>query len=162
MAATVWILAGVSSTTRMRSFMSAPSDPEGRRRALEQRLGLAEGVAFDVTLEFLEAIVSEQGTEQLPMRLERIGCAGIKFAQTFAHLSDPSLERLRIRRRGRRGRRRSLFAKRGTQTADQRPERVGEASTQGLDRTCVTSAGDLLFERRCGRLDGAGSEIARH
>src|SRR5262245_7498680 len=135
MAATVWMLAGVSSTTRMRSFMGRSLEAVGGGRALEQRLCLAEGVTLDVTFECREFVDSEQRTKLLAVAFENVGRSGIELGELGAHLSHELLERLGIGRRRRRrcagGRR--AFAQRGAQAGHQRSQFAGEALLEGLD-----------------------------
>src|SRR5262245_36245275 len=97
------MLAGVSSTTRMRSFMGASRDAACGRGALEQRVRLAEGIGLDVLLERLEVRSPEQGAEQLPIAVEDVGRGGVEVAQQLLHLRDPLLEEREVRgwRRGR-------------------------------------------------------------
>src|SRR2546428_9012626 len=100
MAATVWMLAGVSSTTRMRSFMSAALGSRGRSRALQQRLRFAEGVALHVSLEFRKIVPREERPERLAMGVQEVGRGGVELAQLLVHLRHEAFAGLRIDRRG--------------------------------------------------------------
>src|SRR6266542_5928469 len=130
MAATVWMLAGVSSTTRIRSFMSAALGPRGRSRAPQQRLRFAEGVALDVSLEFRKIVPREEGPERLAVGVQEVGRGGIELAQLLVHLRHEAFAGLRIDRRGRRAGGRRLVAERGTQSSEERFQLVGEALSQ--------------------------------
>src|SRR5262245_3499125 len=116
MAVTVWMLAGVSSTIRMRSFMSGSSHPVNGRGALEQCLRVPEGVALDVSLEFGQAVASEEESERLSIVLEEVGHRWIELGEVLAHLGDERLEGRRVHGRDwRRSGDGRLFAQQGTQ-----------------------------------------------
>src|SRR2546422_7526824 len=121
MAATVWMLAGVSSTTRMRSFMARSSDAVDGRRALEQRERFGEGIALDVLLEFSEVVAGQEEAERLAMAVQDVGGGRIEFAELCPHLRHERLERFGIlglwcRRRA--GERRRV-TQRGPHSADE-------------------------------------------
>src|SRR5262249_60112589 len=94
------------------------SEAVGGRRALEQRLGLGEGIPVDVLLEFSEVVVAQEEAEGLAMTVQDVGRGRVQLAELLTYLRDEGFESLRIRRRCRRGcrrRRRGVLAQRGPQ-----------------------------------------------
>src|SRR6266403_1864078 len=127
MAATVWMLAGVSSTTRMRSFIGAQEEAEGLAMTVQDvgrgRVELAE----------LLAHLRDESFESLRIRRRcRRGC--------------------RRRRPGERG----VLTQRGPQQAHQCVQLIIETLSQGLDPTGIATARDRVLEGRRRGLDGAG------
>src|SRR5437667_11172556 len=132
MAAMVWMLAGVSSTTRTRSFMSAALGSCGRSRALQQRLRLAEGVALHVSLEFCKIVPREERPERLAMGVQEVRRGGIELAQLLVHLRHEAFAGLRIDRRGpRRAGGRPPGADARAQPAEGRFQPLRDAPLQG-------------------------------
>src|SRR5215831_12669789 len=142
------MLAGVSSTTRIRSFMRS-SDASGGGSAIEQRLRVAERIALNMALERRKVVVSQERAERGTMAFEDVRRGGIELTEVLAHLDHDRLERLGIRRlRDGRGRRRHLDAERHAKTADQSFQIAGQPLPQGFDPPRVPAAGDRLLERR--------------
>src|SRR5256886_12541280 len=86
------------------------------RRALEQRLGLGEGIPVDVLLEFSEVVVAQEEAKGLAMTVQDVGRGRVELAELLAHLRDKGFESLRIRQRCRRVCRRRRAGERGVLT----------------------------------------------
>src|SRR5256886_10077920 len=66
------------------------------RRALEQRLGLGEGIPVDVLLEFSEVVVAQEEAKGLAMTVQDVGRGRVELAELLAHLRDKDRKSTRL------------------------------------------------------------------
>src|SRR5262249_46510964 len=167
-AATAWMLAGVSSTTRTRSFMAKTPMSEATRLGclLQQGLSVAKGVALDVLIERRQVVAGEDRAERIAVSLEKISRARIELIEQLPHLGDQRREGRGLDRRSRwrssRGRRQRLGGQRGTQSIDQASQLVGDPLSKLLGVSGIAAAGNGLLELRRRGLHVASAEVARH